>query len=220
VAVDSPSNVDEFALLDAWWHAANHDNIHVCGYQEESTTTTPFDMVVRNHLDRFHLVSDVIDRLPRFVYLAVYAKQAVRDKLIEHEAYIRRHGDDMPEIREWRWSPTERLGSNLGCSISRSGCPDDMNAVRASTRMMQRCRKNQPPSGRVDHSLHRLACARSAALLVALPARRELGGGARQHRGLTIALRGAPDWEMANPASFGERACTPVHLTRHFEMVK
>ena len=74
------------------------------GYKEEGTTTTPFDMVVRNDLDRFHLVSDVIDRLPRLGYLAAYAKQAMRDKLIEHNAYIREHGEDMPEVKDWRWS--------------------------------------------------------------------------------------------------------------------
>jgi xylulose-5-phosphate/fructose-6-phosphate phosphoketolase len=83
----------------------NHRNIHVRGYKEEGTTTTPFDMVVRNDLDRFHLASDVIDRLPKLGYMAAYAKQALRDKLIEHKAYIRMRGEDMPEVSEWRWSP-------------------------------------------------------------------------------------------------------------------
>src|SRR5947207_691254 len=89
------------------YRRANHDNFHVRGYKEEGTTTTPFDMVVLNDLDRFHLASDVIDRLPQLGYTAAYAKQAMRDKLIEHKAYIRQRGEDMPEVREWRWSPAE-----------------------------------------------------------------------------------------------------------------
>jgi len=89
------------------YRRTNHDNIHVRGYKEEGTTTTPFDMVVRNDLDRFHLASDVIDRVPKLGYLAAYAKQALRDKLIEHRAYIRERGEDMPEVRDWRWSPVD-----------------------------------------------------------------------------------------------------------------
>jgi xylulose-5-phosphate/fructose-6-phosphate phosphoketolase len=89
------------------YRRANHRNFHVRGYKEEGTTTTPFDMVVRNELDRFHLVSDVIDRLPQLGYLAAYAKQAMRDKLIEHRAYICRHGEDMPAVKEWHWSPVQ-----------------------------------------------------------------------------------------------------------------
>jgi len=81
----------------------SHDNLHVHGYREEGTTTTPFDMCVLNGLDRFHLVSAVIDRLPRLGARAAYAKQAIRDKLIEHRQYIARHGDDMPEISGWKW---------------------------------------------------------------------------------------------------------------------
>jgi xylulose-5-phosphate/fructose-6-phosphate phosphoketolase len=83
----------------------NHVNFHVRGFMEEGTTTTPFDMVVRNRLDRFHLVGDVIDRVPGISSLAVYVKQAMRDKLIEHEQYIVRHGKDMPEVADWRWPP-------------------------------------------------------------------------------------------------------------------
>ena len=86
------------------YRRTNHDNLHVRGYKEEGTTTTPFDMVVRNDLDRFHLVDDVIDRVPKLGYMAAYAKQAVRDKIIEHKEYIKRYGEDMPEIRNWKWA--------------------------------------------------------------------------------------------------------------------
>jgi xylulose-5-phosphate/fructose-6-phosphate phosphoketolase len=75
----------------------------VTGYKEEGTTTTPFDMVVMNGLDRFHLLGDVVDRVPGLGARGAYVKQFVRDKLIDHKAYIARHGEDMPEIRGWRW---------------------------------------------------------------------------------------------------------------------
>ncbi len=85
------------------YRRTNHMNLHVRGYKEEGTTTTPFDMVVQNDLDRFHLVADVIDRVPKLGYLAAYAKQAIRDKRVDHKTYIAMHGDDMPEIRDWKW---------------------------------------------------------------------------------------------------------------------
>ncbi|GBQ79751.1 phosphoketolase [Gluconacetobacter johannae DSM 13595] len=86
------------------YRRANARNFHVHGFREEGSTTTPFDMVVRNHLDRFHLVSNVIDRVPGLATRAAYAKQAIRDKLVDHTRYIAEHGRDMPEIEEWRWS--------------------------------------------------------------------------------------------------------------------
>ena len=85
------------------YRRTNHKNLHVRGYKEEGTTTTPFDMVVRNDMDRFHLVSDVIDRVPKLSSMAAHIKQAMRDRLIEHKEYITRHGEDMPEIRNWKW---------------------------------------------------------------------------------------------------------------------
>jgi xylulose-5-phosphate/fructose-6-phosphate phosphoketolase len=85
------------------YRRTNHANLHVRGYKEEGTTTTPFDMVVLNDLDRFHLVADVIDRVPALGARAAHVKQFVRDKLLDHKAYIHRYGEDMPEIRNWRW---------------------------------------------------------------------------------------------------------------------
>ena len=92
----------------------NHQNLHVRGYREEGTTTTPFDMCVLNGLDRFQLAQDVIDRVPALGARAAYAKQAIRDKIIEHKQYIARYGEDMPEIRNWTWGQrvsTAQVGS-------------------------------------------------------------------------------------------------------------
>jgi xylulose-5-phosphate/fructose-6-phosphate phosphoketolase len=85
------------------YRRTNHGNLHVHGYQEEGTTTTPFDMAVRNGLDRFHLMASVFDRVPKLSATAAYAKQAIRDRLIEHTQHIGVYGDDLPEIRDWRW---------------------------------------------------------------------------------------------------------------------
>jgi xylulose-5-phosphate/fructose-6-phosphate phosphoketolase len=85
------------------YRRTNHNNLHVRGYKEEGTTTTPFDMTVLNDLDRFHLAGDVIDRVPGLAAHATNARQFLRDKLLQHRAYVCAHGEDMPEIQEWRW---------------------------------------------------------------------------------------------------------------------
>jgi xylulose-5-phosphate/fructose-6-phosphate phosphoketolase len=87
------------------YRRTNHDNIHVRGYKEEGTTTTPFDMTVLNDLDRFHLAGDVVARVPSLASEAPRFKLMMRDHLIEHKLYIARYGDDVPEIRDWRWPP-------------------------------------------------------------------------------------------------------------------
>ncbi|HEY6389110.1 MAG TPA: phosphoketolase family protein [Candidatus Acidoferrum sp.] len=85
------------------YRRTNHDNFHVRGYKEEGTTTTPFDMTVLNDLDRFHLAGDVVDRVPRLQRVGAHFKQFLRNKLVEHKQYICKHGDDLPEIRDWKW---------------------------------------------------------------------------------------------------------------------
>jgi xylulose-5-phosphate/fructose-6-phosphate phosphoketolase len=85
------------------YRRTNHANFLARGYKEEGTTTTPFDMVVLNEMDRFHLVQDVIDRLPELGSKAAYAKQAIRNALIEHRLYINERGEDHPTVLNWRW---------------------------------------------------------------------------------------------------------------------
>jgi xylulose-5-phosphate/fructose-6-phosphate phosphoketolase len=85
------------------YRRTNHKNLHVRGYKEEGTTTTPFDMCVLNDIDRFDLVADVIDRVPKLGYHAAYMKQYIRNKQLDHKEYINEYGQDMPEIREWKW---------------------------------------------------------------------------------------------------------------------
>jgi xylulose-5-phosphate/fructose-6-phosphate phosphoketolase len=87
------------------YRRAGHSNIHVRGYKEEGTTTTPFDMVVRNDMDRYHLVIDVIDRVPGLARRAAAVRQAMVDQRMRHHDYIRRTGQDLPEIRDWAWNP-------------------------------------------------------------------------------------------------------------------
>jgi xylulose-5-phosphate/fructose-6-phosphate phosphoketolase len=86
------------------YQRGSHDNLHVHGYREEGSTTTPFDMVVRNRMDRFHLVANVIERVPSLGASAAYLMQRMRNKLIEHRQYVREVGDDMPEVKDWTWS--------------------------------------------------------------------------------------------------------------------
>jgi xylulose-5-phosphate/fructose-6-phosphate phosphoketolase len=85
------------------YRRTNHQNFHVRGYKEEGTTTTPFDMAVLNDLDRYHLAGDVVDRVPRLARLGGHFKQFLRNKLVEHRQYICKCGEDMPEIRDWKW---------------------------------------------------------------------------------------------------------------------
>jgi xylulose-5-phosphate/fructose-6-phosphate phosphoketolase len=89
------------------YRRTNHDNLHVRGYKEEGTTTTPFDMVVMNDLDRFHLAGDVIDRVERLGSNAAYLKQELNEKLMQHKDYIHRYGEDMPEVKGWKWQSFE-----------------------------------------------------------------------------------------------------------------
>ena len=86
------------------YRRTNHENFHVRGYVEEGTTTTPFDMCVLNGIDRFDLAIDVIDRVPRLHTVGAHARDRLRDQLTEHRRYVRTHGEDLPEIRDWRWS--------------------------------------------------------------------------------------------------------------------
>jgi xylulose-5-phosphate/fructose-6-phosphate phosphoketolase len=101
------------------YRRTGHRNLHVRGYVEEGTTTTPFDMVVLNRMDRFSLVNDVIDRVPMLGERAAYAKQAIRDKLQDHKQYIAQFGDDMPDIRDWRW------GGNIATRSDRTDTSAD-----------------------------------------------------------------------------------------------
>ncbi len=86
------------------YRRTSHQNLHVRGYKEEGTTTTPFDMCVMNDIDRFHLFIDVMDRIPRLATMRAYVRDIAESKLVDHKHYIEEHGEDMPEIRDWKWS--------------------------------------------------------------------------------------------------------------------
>jgi xylulose-5-phosphate/fructose-6-phosphate phosphoketolase len=100
------------------YRRANHGSLHVHGYQEEGTTTTPFDMCVLNELDRFHLAIDVIDRVPRLRGVSAHVREELRNALIRHSACIREHGQDLPEIRDWTW---DRDGNVLPAQVGARG---------------------------------------------------------------------------------------------------
>ncbi|AFZ30337.1 phosphoketolase [Gloeocapsa sp. PCC 7428] len=117
------------------YRRTNHKNLHVRGYKEEGTTTTPFDMVVLNDLDRFHLAIDVIDRVSKLGYVAAYVKQMLYDKLIEHKHYINKYGEDLPEIRDWKWRYYGADGDQAPPQRSDSGTnPSQEGAEGTATR--------------------------------------------------------------------------------------
>jgi xylulose-5-phosphate/fructose-6-phosphate phosphoketolase len=91
------------------YRRTNHGNMHVRGYKEEGTITTPFDMTVLNDIDRFHLVMDTVDRVPQTGAKGIALKKRLEAKLVEHKHYIDSNGEDMPEIRNWRWNAAIRM---------------------------------------------------------------------------------------------------------------
>jgi xylulose-5-phosphate/fructose-6-phosphate phosphoketolase len=105
------------------YRRANHDNFHVRGYKEEGTTTTPFDMTVMNQIDRFSLAMDAIDRVPSLAGVAGHAREALKNKLINHRRYVRTHGEDLPEVRNWQWGAGG--GPRLGTQDPEKETPED-----------------------------------------------------------------------------------------------
>jgi xylulose-5-phosphate/fructose-6-phosphate phosphoketolase len=101
------------------YRRTNHHNLHVRGYKEEGSTTTPFDMVVRNDLDRFHMVLDVISRVPKLGAKAAYVQQTMREHLYAHSQYTREHGEDMPLVRDWKWSQAAPGSAGAGPELLR-----------------------------------------------------------------------------------------------------
>jgi xylulose-5-phosphate/fructose-6-phosphate phosphoketolase len=115
------------------YRRANHHNLHVRGYKEEGTTTTPFDMTVINDLDRFHLAQDVIDRVPKLRLIGAYVKQAIRNKLIEHKQYIEIYGEDMPEVQNWTWGYYSLLSEEIdGSQVPAHDSPSEKGAEGAA----------------------------------------------------------------------------------------
>jgi xylulose-5-phosphate/fructose-6-phosphate phosphoketolase len=106
------------------YRRTNHENFHVHGYKEEGTTTTPFDMVMLNDLDRFGLVTDVIDRVPGLGEQAAELRQEMLDERLRHRAYTREHGDDASDVREWTWSG----GGGSGVATGTTGDPRPRDA--------------------------------------------------------------------------------------------
>ena len=107
------------------YRRTNHSNLHVRGYKEEGTTTTPFDMTVMNQLDRFNLAIDVIDRVPRLQAVSGHAREHLKNKLIEHRMYVRSHGEDMPAIQHWEWGAGDGRGTSTGPDVTTDDQPKD-----------------------------------------------------------------------------------------------
>ena len=143
------------------YRRTNHDNIHVRGYKEEGTITTPFDMTVLNDLDRFHLVMDTIDRLPQTGDKGIYLKQQLKDKLIEHKQYIDKHGEDLPEIRNWKWGHGETEWSLSGRHTSRTDIPLTAQGEQDARKLGERLRAIS-----ITRVLHQPAAARAANVCV------------------------------------------------------
>jgi xylulose-5-phosphate/fructose-6-phosphate phosphoketolase len=108
------------------YRRTNHANLHVRGFKEEGTTTTPFDMVVLNDLDRFHLANDAIDRIAKFKNQGAYTKQLIRDKWVEHRQYIMSVGKDMPEVEDWTWGHYHQADRQPPAAVqSQSAAPSE-----------------------------------------------------------------------------------------------
>ncbi|MBD2258340.1 phosphoketolase family protein [Pseudanabaena sp. FACHB-2040] len=113
------------------YRRTNHKNLHVRGYKEEGTTTTPFDMVVRNDVDRFHLAMDVIDRVPKLQNVGAHVQQKLHEKLVEHVHYISTYGDDMPEIQDWKWPYSGQPSDQSPQDVATPDAADESESVRS-----------------------------------------------------------------------------------------